>query len=301
PGLADQLTVGADTAQAVRLLTICTRAAGHRVFADDLDAGLTALCTRQAAALVPAAIEVAPQAERPAPLLAALQQVLNVPDLPHTTMRAWHDRLPQHSQVLAGWAVRLTAHLATWHRDHQDLRGLAVSLNNLSVRLGDLGRREEGLAAGEEATGVYRKLAQAHPDAHLPDLAASLNNLSVRLGSLGRREEGLAAIEEAVAIRRELARVHPDAHLPDLAASLNNLSVRLGDLGRREEGLAAGEEATGVYRKLAQAHPDAHLPDLALSLNNLSVRLGSLGRREEGLAAIEEAVAIRRELARVHP
>ncbi|MER7212573.1 tetratricopeptide repeat protein, partial [Streptosporangium sp. NPDC000239] len=204
PGLADRLTIGADTAQAVQLLTIYTRAAGHRVFAGSLDAALTALCARQAAVLVPAAIEVAPQAERPAPLLDALQQMLNVPDLPHTTVQAWHDHLPQYSQVLAGWAVDLTTRLTTWHRDHQDLPNLALSSNSLSIRLGDLGRREEGLAAIEEATDIYRKLARTHPDAHLPDLAMSLNNLSIRLGDLGRREEGLTAIEEATAIRREL-------------------------------------------------------------------------------------------------
>ncbi|MFF4413096.1 tetratricopeptide repeat protein [Streptosporangium sp. NPDC001559] len=301
PGLADQLTVGADTVQAVQLLTIYTRAAGHRVFAGSLDAALTALCARQAAVLVPAAIEVAPQAERPAPLLDALQQVLNVPDLPHAAMRAWHDHLPQHSQVLAGWAVHLTAHLATWHRDHQDLPNLAVSLNNLSVRLGGLGRREEGLAAIEEAVAIRRELARTHPDAYLPDLAMSLNNLSVDLGDLGRREEGLAAIEEATTSYRKLARTHPDAYLPNLATSLNNLSIRLGDVGRREEALTAIEEATTILRKLARTHPDAYLPDLAMSLNNLSIRLGGVGRREEALTAIEEATAIRQGLAKARP
>ncbi|MEU4690850.1 hypothetical protein [Actinoplanes sp. NPDC023714] len=63
----------------------------------------------------------------------------------------------------------------------------------LSVRLGALGRRDEGLAASVEAVGVYRNLARARPDAFLPDLALSLNNLSIRLGELGRRDEGLAA------------------------------------------------------------------------------------------------------------
>jgi hypothetical protein len=66
--------------------------------------------------------------------------------------------------------------------------------------LGALGRREEGLAAVEEAVGIRRRLAEARPDAFLPDLAMSLNNLSVRLGELGRREEGLAASEQAASI-----------------------------------------------------------------------------------------------------
>ena len=41
-------------------------------------------------------------------------------------------------------------------------------LNNRSVFLADLGRREEALAAIEEAAGIYRELAQARPDAFRP-------------------------------------------------------------------------------------------------------------------------------------
>jgi len=32
-----------------------------------------------------------------------------------------------------------------------------MSLNDLSLRLGNLGRREEALAASAEATGIYRE------------------------------------------------------------------------------------------------------------------------------------------------
>ena len=60
-----------------------------------------------------------------------------------------------------------------------------MSLNNLSLRLGDLGWREEALTAIQEATEVYRELAAARPDAFRPDLAQSLNNLAVRLGGWG--------------------------------------------------------------------------------------------------------------------
>ncbi len=46
-----------------------------------------------------------------------------------------------------------------------------MSLNNLANTLSDLGRREEALAAAEEAVGLYRELAAARPDAFRPDLA----------------------------------------------------------------------------------------------------------------------------------
>ncbi|MDQ1394271.1 MAG: hypothetical protein QOF30_3248, partial [Acidimicrobiaceae bacterium] len=80
---------------------------------------------------------------------------------------------------------------------------LASSLNNLSVRLAEVGRREEGLAAIEEAVAVYRRLAAANAAAHEPALATSLNNLSVRLAEAGRREEGLAARSEAHDIEQQ--------------------------------------------------------------------------------------------------
>ena len=123
--------------------------------------------------------------------------------------------------------------------------GLAASLNNLSVRLADLGRREEALAAIQEAAQTYRELAAARPDAFRPGLAASLNNLSVQLADLGRREEALAASEEAVTICRELAAARPDAFRPGLARSLNNLSRPAGRPGAAGGG--AGRDPGGRH------------------------------------------------------
>ncbi len=177
----------------------------------------------------------------------------------------------------------------------------ACRANNLSNRLGDLGRREAALAAIEEAVALDRELATTRPDAFTSDLAQSLNNLSNCLADLGRREAALAAIEEAVGLRRALAAARPDAFVPELAISLNNLSGCLADLGRREAALAAIEEAVALYRALAAARPDAFVPELATSLNNLSNRLSDLGRREAALAAIEEAVGLRRALAAARP
>ena len=213
------------------------------------------------------------------------------------------DRMPGHSVRLAALAATLTSQQVTQYRanalsgEPDAANRLAGSLNSLAVRLAELGRREQALAAIQEAVAIRRE----RPDAFRADLATSLNILSNRLGDLGRREQALAAIEEAVAIRRELAAARPDAFRPTLALSLNNLATRLGDLGRREQALAAIQEAAGVYRELAGARPDAFRPDLASSLNNLAVRLGDLGRWEEAMAAIEEAVAIRRELAGARP
>jgi hypothetical protein len=61
--------------------------------------------------------------------------------------------------------------------------------NNLGGRLSDLGRREEALAAAQEAVDIRRRVAAARPDAFLPDLAMSLNYLGTMLSDLGRRSQ----------------------------------------------------------------------------------------------------------------
>ncbi|MDO9311448.1 MAG: tetratricopeptide repeat protein, partial [Nitrosomonas sp.] len=105
----------------------------------------------------------------------------------------------------------------------------ASSLNNLSNRLAENGKRAEGLAAIERAVAIREQLAADNFAAYGPALAGSLNNLSNRLSDAGRRAEGLAAIERAVAIREQLAADNFAAYGPDLASSLNNLSNRLGE------------------------------------------------------------------------
>ena len=49
-----------------------------------------------------------------------------------------------------------------------------MSLNNLSVRLADLGRREDALAAIQEAVTIRRELAARWPDAYPQELEQSL-------------------------------------------------------------------------------------------------------------------------------
>ncbi|MFF2549122.1 ATP-binding protein, partial [Kitasatospora sp. NPDC058063] len=82
-------------------------------------------------------------------------------------------------------------------------------------------RPAEGLAAVQEAVGHYRTLAEANPDAYLPNLAGTLNNLSSRLGEVRRPAEGLAAIEEAVGHYRTLAKANPSLFGPALHQSLD--------------------------------------------------------------------------------
>ncbi|MET9520336.1 tetratricopeptide repeat protein [Streptomyces sp. NPDC002994] len=305
PALAERLLDGADDAQTTQLLTVYSRAAAHTVFHGRLDAQLTGLCTRHsniAAQIVTTAVQV----DHPSPIIRALDTLTTDPTTPLDTLTALFRAIPRFTQRLAKTAAQLSQAMAGCYRTLAEtdpdtyLPYLAFFTNHLSVRLNEVGRREEALVAIEEAVRISRSLAEANPDVHLFDLAISLANLSMQLGEAGRHQEALSAGEKAVAYYRRLAEADA-TYLPWLAASLNTLSDQLAEVGRREEGLAAIEEAVRISRSLAEANPDAHLPHLAVSLSNLSNRLAEMGWREEGLAAIEEAVRIDRSLAEADP
>jgi hypothetical protein len=89
-------------------------------------------------------------------------------------------QLPERSTGLATLAATLTSQQVTQYR--AGARGgepdaadrLPSSQNGLSVRLGDLGRREETLAASAEATGIYREPTARWLDVYHHELEQSL-------------------------------------------------------------------------------------------------------------------------------
>jgi len=293
PRLASDLLARADAPTAARALTVLTRGSRHHqvcriALGDALDQHLHRLAG--------SAIDIAQQLGDPiGVLLAAALERQPDPAL----ARAVLSQVPQHTVSLRETAaVAATQALQTGGENASERASLLV---HQSIRLSELGRREDALTAIDEAVRIRRALAEARPDAFLPDLAASLNNQSGRLSELGRREDALTAIDEAVNVYRALAEARPDAFLPDLAGSLNNQSGCLSELGRREDALTAIDEAVRIRRALAEARPDAFLPDLAMSLNNQSGRLSELGRREDALTAIDEAASVYRALAEARP
>ena len=177
-----------------------------------------------------------------------LSQVISGQPVSRETLVQVAAASPYPSLALAAPAAVVLQRLADDSADDNERAGWLVDLSN---RLADLGRREEALAAIEQAAGIYRQLAQARPDAFLPNLAAALNNQSNRLADLGRREEALAAIEQAVTIRRQLAQARPDAFLPDLAMALNNQSASPGRPGAAGGG--AGRDRGGRQASTASS------------------------------------------------
>ncbi|MGQ9494610.1 MAG: tetratricopeptide repeat protein, partial [Anaerolineae bacterium] len=78
----------------------------------------------------------------------------------------------------------------------------------------------------------YRALAQANPQAFLPDLAGSLNNLGNVLSNVGRREEALAAYEEAVRTLQPFFQAHPQAFRSWMKTMVENYRRACQALGR---------------------------------------------------------------------
>jgi nucleoside phosphorylase/tetratricopeptide (TPR) repeat protein len=187
------------------------------------------------------------------------------------------------------------------HLSEEDEEERARLLHGLGDWQDELGQREAALASTQEAVAIRRKLAQARPEAFLPDLATSLNNLGGMQSALGQREAALASTQEAADTYRKLAQARPEAFLPDLATSLNNLGAMQSALGQREAALASSQEAVDIRRKLALARPEAFRPALAGSLNNLGMMQSALGQCEAALASTQEAVDTYRKLAQAQP
>lgn len=179
---------------------------------------------------------------------------------------------------------------------------LADALASSARTLAQLGRREDALAAAEEAVVLHRRELARDPSSSddLASLASALRARGLIQSELGRREDALASAEEVVVIRREQAKRSPAEHMPDLAQSLIDLGRWWSELGQRENALACTEEAVAILREVTERWP-VFLLDLAASLSQLGNRQGELGREEEALLTTEEAVAIQRALARQRP
>ncbi len=74
----------------------------------------------------------------------------------------------------------------------------ARALNAFGIALSALGRRQEALAAADEAAGLYRKLAEANPDAFPPDLANSLDTLGEILLGMDECSVAVGHLTEAI-------------------------------------------------------------------------------------------------------
>ena len=222
-----------------------------------------------------------------------------VPTLSACEVTRLESALPKSSVALMELCATVAQHAVALSSTDTADAGLAERagrLDNLGLRLSNLGHREDALAASKEALRLRRKLVGRNREAFLPDLASALNNTSRDLANLGRRDEAFSASEKAIRCSLELVDGDRAAFLPDFAGTLDNYGIRLSSLGRREEALDVTRQALRLWRELVRRNPEAFLPDLARALDNFSGDLANLSRREEAFAAGEAAVQHYREL-----
>jgi tetratricopeptide (TPR) repeat protein len=118
---------------------------------------------------------------------------------------------------------------------------LSRALRSKGVELGELGRREEAIAAYDDLLACF---GSATEPSIREDVARALCNKGVELGELGRREEAIASYDDLLA--RFGSATEPSIR-EDVAVAFCNKGVELGQLGRREEATAACNDLLARY------------------------------------------------------
>lgn len=198
---------------------------------------------------------------------------------------------PEEALVHTQQAVAIRRRSAqTEYRSGGDL---ATALDDLGVRLSEVGRPAEALGPAREAVAGFRVLSGADPDRYLGDLARSLDNLGIWYSQLGRPQEALRQTLEAVDIRNGLAASDPRRFRGDQARSLLNLGVRYSQFGRSQDALQPSRQAVELYRLAVAVEPERYTGELAQAYVNLADRLTELGRETEARIALNEAESLR--------
>jgi tetratricopeptide (TPR) repeat protein len=137
----------------------------------------------------------------------------------------------------------------------------------------------------QEALDTYRKLAQANPQAYLPDVAMTLNNLGNLYRDTQRLQEGEQAYREALDTYRKLAQANPQAYLSYVAMTLNNLAILELYQDHIKQAQVLVREALTIRRDLYKEHARTYGNDLARSLA-VEVIVRQLTEKEASLACI---------------
>ncbi len=171
----------------------------------------------------------------------------------------------------------------------------ALTLYNLSVRLGDAGQLERSEATAREAVALYRDV-EAERGGHGALLALALDRLCAALVKRAAYSEALTAGLEAAQRLRPLARRDADKFLPYLSRSLSNLSLAQLDSGAREEALSSAKEAVELERSLVRRNGNRSFEPLAGALVTLGNCRIALEQWAEALVSLREAEGLFRRL-----
>ena len=291
--LAAELVDVAQPERATRMLTVLARAARrHRSAASAL---IEVLASDER--MMRIGFEVAQATEPPtgAILAAALARAPN-PELAHEFVT----RIPERTMSLADLRIVAERQLIDAARARPETEerdaSVAEAERRLSTHLSRLRRFPEALAASEESTRGYRKLATDNPGTFDVHLARALTALSDARRRNSQTPQAIAAATESVERYRAVAGAGGDVE-EGLANALHMLAEAFDADGRPGEALDAIAECVTLVRELVAPGDDMRLSWLATSLSNQSRHLAGLSRAAEALPCVEEAVTLFRGLA----
>jgi tetratricopeptide (TPR) repeat protein len=183
------------------------------------------------------------------------------------------------------------------------MRGITMSLRNISIALWFAGKTSESGEIQRETLEICRERASKMPDnlSTVRDVGVSLLNLGDWLRFMGRPYEAIDLFREALQLTRELAKKEPEAFLLFVPYTLVSLALPLSQTGRYSEAEKAYLEAVNIFRELAEKTPDVFLRYLAWSLHDFAVLLRQTGRASEAEEECREALKIHREIAAKSP
>jgi tetratricopeptide (TPR) repeat protein len=170
--------------------------------------------------------------------------------------------LPEHTIALREVAALILGQMHAWlvavprPWPEEIISEFARVSANLASWLIALGRREDALAAAEEAVRLRRTLAAARPDPFNPDLAGSLAVLANCLEAVEQSSEALAANREAIALLRAPFLRHPAAFAHWMAPMCELYIGRCETLGQEPDAELLGPVVEALQR-MPQGQPSA--------------------------------------------
>lgn len=171
------------------------------------------------------------------------------------------------------------------------------SLQALSKCLASMGRKEEALAAIEEAVKLWRSWPQRLEWGEYQFMAYEhidlLHDFSMLLAAAGRSKKALITIMEAVKSCHVLVAACP-VYLPQLPRSLRTCATHLWDMCHREESVVISKQAIKIWCSMVSTPTEAYLAPLYCELlDEFTVRLIELGQLSEAESIRAEAESIR--------
>ncbi len=169
-----------------------------------------------------------------------------------------------------------------------------------------LGKRDDAMAAYEQALQIFIALVHEHPEVleHRATLARIHLNRGVVFLETGRRGEAAQAFQEALALQKLVAaepRSGPEAQRV-LVLTCGNLGVVCQQTGKPKEAEQAYREAVDRSRNLVRDYPaPAHQYVLAGSGNNLAALYLRTGRLQEAERLFQESRTLGETLVDAYP